>query len=234
MYDALELTDNGAALSAPDRTQFTSTIFVHGSTPLGISVSGDSPDYDIVIGVFGLAAEQTAIQLGDHVLSYSNIHKVRHYTSCYLVPIKGAVSVDIQLTRRATTERSDFVYKIASRRVCKHIFQHRYPVSCPTLERICFAKKQDARTVYALRLSQPGLGDSTRGIRGQVCASWWEKYVEHNSERLPDVAIRLLPCLSLMVRSSGCMSSERNLQPYPRPIMRHSIAAGSNTTYRAS
>ena len=124
---------------------------------------------------------------------------VCHGSSVYMLPKQAAETVTLTVQRPRDVAPQHFVFTIGNRRVCKDIFCHRYPVSRSTFARICAAKLCDATSVYDLRPACESEQDSTRGIRGQICAAWWQKYAEHNSERLPDVKIRLLPCLSFQV-----------------------------------
>ena len=78
-------------------------------------------------------------------------------------------------------------------------FQHRYPVSTSTLNRILEAKRHGATSVYQFRDRATPTSDSNRGLRGDTCVAWLTRYVEQNCDRLPDVRIRLIPHTSLKV-----------------------------------
>ena len=46
-----------------------------------------------------------------------------------------------------------------------------------------------------------------------MCVAWLMKYAEQSSERLPDLAIRLLPCRTLEVRFSPLLPLHDGYQP---------------------
>jgi len=198
LFDALQLSDDGAPLMPSDMT-FEATIVLHGSLPLGIACSSISKPV-IIAGISGLAAQQTNIRCGDSILSVTNAQFVMHSPVYYLVPEPNAQVVTLKLVRRRhEIARQHFIFRIGNRVVCKDVFRHRYPLSQSTFERVCSAKTNRAPSVYALRLSPPSAGESTKGLRGLICAAWWKVYAEQNSERLPDVSIRLIPCQSIQV-----------------------------------
>ena len=206
IFHALSVTDNdGLMTSGPYR--FESTIHIDlaaGAPPsapllVGISVLPPLSDGNCssITGLYGHAKAQTEIAAGDRIISIDGARVLEHGSMSSVVTDQpGIVTIIVE---RHSVDPGRLTFQVGRRKVCKDIFQHRYPVSQSTFKRIMFSKLNDAGSVYELRAPAPKDHDTTRGLRGQICVSWLMKYAEHNSERLPDISMRLLPCVSLKV-----------------------------------
>ena len=78
--------------------------------------------------------------------------------------------------------------QIGQRRVCKHVFRLRYPVSMPTLNRLIIAKKH-AEEPYSVSTGSHRLDTS----KSMYVISWWLNYAEKTCERLPDTKVLVTP-----------------------------------------
>ena len=78
--------------------------------------------------------------------------------------------------------------QIGQRKVCKHVFRLRFPVSVPTLNR-CIVAKRNSLERYAER---PGFhrAESTKSM---YVIAWWLNYAKKTSEKLPDSSVIVTP-----------------------------------------
>jgi hypothetical protein len=79
--------------------------------------------------------------------------------------------------------------QIGERKVCKHVFRLRYPVSKSTLDRAIAAKKNLTNRYSSSSLRTPRL--ETPKSMYAIC--WWLNYAEKTCERLPDSAVLVTP-----------------------------------------
>ena len=202
VYDAMHLPDDGHALGERPPIICQYDIEVQQGQELGILVKSQSDeegeDIHTIVQLYGQAKLKTALRCDDTIVATRGVCIVDGvaWSATGADGVPDGVQITVQ---RQPPQATGMIYKIGRRRVCRSVFQQRYPVSSPSLYRFEQAKREEAADAYANREKQleGGNFDSNKGLRGSLCVAWLLKYVEFNCERIPDIAMRLLPCRKL-------------------------------------
>ena len=184
----------------------------------------------IVTEVYGKAKMHTNIQKADEIVQALGVHQLERDGSFDVLALDEAD--EISMTVRRWSAGADVEFKIGRRQVCKDVFQARYPISDSTMLRLCNAKREEWDTCYSLRPKTSSVSDDSRAIRGDIAVAWLLKYVEENSERIPDVSIRLLPCKKLAAVWLEYTVDQKAIEFQPKPLECGQFRHVFNTDHR--
>ena len=86
--------------------------------------------------------------------------------------------------------------------------------------------------LYALRQKATDVCVDSRAIRGDIAVAWLLKYVEENSERIPDVSIQVLPCKKLAAVWLEYCVDQKAVEFQPKPLECGQFRHVFNTDHR--